>query len=72
MAVLLLWADKQSAFRYRWELATAQSLSDHGPAANHTHSEAVPQTDVSYRSVAATRSPTNLRSVPVAKNLTHL
>ena len=31
-----------------------------------------PQTDASYRSVAATRSPTNLRSVPVAENLTHL
>jgi hypothetical protein len=35
-------------------------------------SEEVPQTDASYRSVAATRSPTNLRSVPVAENLTHL
>jgi predicted transcriptional regulator len=35
-------------------------------------SEAVPRTDASYRSVAATGSPINLRSVPVAENLTHL
>ena len=33
--------------------------------------EAVPQTEASYHSVAATRSPTNLRSVAVAENLTH-
>jgi hypothetical protein len=31
-------------------------------------SEAVPWTDAIYRSTAATRSPTNLRSVPVATN----
>jgi hypothetical protein len=37
-----------------------------------TSGEAVPQTDASYRSVVATRSPTNLRSVPVAENVTHL
>lgn len=34
--------------------------------------EAVPRSDASYRSIAATRSPTNVRSVPVAWNLTHL
>ena len=37
-----------------------------------TPNEAVPRTGSSYRSVAATRSPTNLRSLPVAENLTHL
>ena len=35
-------------------------------------SEAVLRNDANYRSVVATRSPTNLRSVPVAENLTHL
>ena len=35
-------------------------------------SEAVPLTDASHHSVSATRSQTNLRSVPVAENLTHL
>jgi hypothetical protein len=35
-------------------------------------SKAVPWTDASYRSIAATRSPSNLWSVPVAENLTHL
>ncbi len=29
--------------------------------------EAVPRTDAGYRSIPASRSPTNLRSVPVAK-----
>ncbi|HJN12330.1 MAG TPA: sigma-70 family RNA polymerase sigma factor [Pirellulaceae bacterium] len=44
------------------------------PTAPSTNaSEAVPLTDASYgAAAAATRSPTNLRSVPVAKNLTHL
>ncbi len=37
-----------------------------------TASEALPQTDTSYRLAAATRSPTNLRSVPVAEDSTHL
>ncbi len=37
-----------------------------------TASEALPQTDTSYRLAAATRSPTNLRSVPVAENLTQV
>ncbi len=35
-------------------------------------SEAVPRTDASYRLISVTRSPTNLRSVPVAEDLTHL
>jgi hypothetical protein len=34
-------------------------------------SETVPRTAASYRSVAATRSSTNLQSVPVAEDLTH-
>jgi DNA-directed RNA polymerase specialized sigma24 family protein len=44
------------------------------PTAPSTNaSEALPLTDASYgAAAAATRSPTNLRSVPVAKNLTHL
>ena len=37
-----------------------------------TASEALLQTDTSYRLAAATRSPTNLRSVPVAENLTQV
>jgi hypothetical protein len=31
--------------------------------------EAVPRSDASYRSIAAPRSPTNLRSVPVTEQL---
>ena len=38
----------------------------------HKPSEAVPRIEASYRSVVATRFPTNLRSVPVAENSTHL
>ncbi len=41
-------------------------------ASRGTFNEAVPRTDASRRSVAATRSPTNLRSVPIEENLTHL
>ena len=38
----------------------------------HKPSEAVPRIEASYHLVAAIRSPTNLRSVPVAENSTHL
>jgi hypothetical protein len=37
-----------------------------------TTSKAVPLTDASYRLATATRSPTNLRSAPVAEELTYL
>ena len=40
----------------------------HGRFRRWESSEAVPRTDASYRSVATTRSPTNLRSVHVAEN----
>ena len=48
--------------RSTWLVTTSRSAS--------WSSEAVPRPDASYRSVVATRSQTNLGSVPVAEDLT--